>query len=81
MQGGDYQPLAARGQIGSEYDRIADRGVLPREYDDIEITETSLQSDVPQHRATLAARTMVNKTNDRNSFYKLKHSNIRILKM
>ncbi|XP_052256377.1 neurogenic locus notch homolog protein 1-like [Dreissena polymorpha] len=57
-QGGDYQPLAARGQIGSEYDRIADRGVLPREYDDIEITETSLQSDVPQHRATLAARTM-----------------------
>ncbi|KAH3696527.1 hypothetical protein DPMN_083992 [Dreissena polymorpha] len=54
----DYQPLAARGQLGSEYDRLADRDVLPRQYDDVEITETSFQSDVPQYRATLAARTM-----------------------
>ncbi|KAH3691554.1 hypothetical protein DPMN_190797 [Dreissena polymorpha] len=64
MQGGDYQPLAARGQLGSEYDRIADRDVLPREYVDVEITETSLQSDVPQYMAPLAAMTMVTKTKD-----------------
>ncbi|KAH3696368.1 hypothetical protein DPMN_083832 [Dreissena polymorpha] len=81
MQERDYQPLAARGQLGSEYDRLADRDVLPRQYDDVEITETSFQSDVPQYRATLAARTMVTKTNYRNSFYKLKYSNIRIIKM
>ncbi|KAH3878691.1 hypothetical protein DPMN_002589 [Dreissena polymorpha] len=49
MQVREYETLANRGLMGSDYDRIADRDVHAGEYDDVDnITETSLQSHVPQ---------------------------------